>query len=329
MRNNKKELWIQLYKTMIRIRQLEEKLKELYLRGYIRGTIHVSQGQEAVAAGGCLALESDDYIVTTHRGHGHCLAKGVESKKLMAEILGKKTGCCKGRGGSLHAFDVSKGVLGAAGVVGAGIPIATGVGLGIKQLKEKKVILNFFGDGASNQGTFHEAINLGSVWKLPVIYLVENNLVADTTPYRETINIENIADRAKSYGIPGVIVDGNDSTEVYKVVKEASDRARFGKGPTLIECKTYRWEGHHIGDKCVWREEGELESWKKQDPIKRLAKKILSAQILNEGDLRNIQQNAEKEMEEAAKFAIESPQPESVSALDFVWAENKDEEIKN
>ena len=326
MKNDKK-LIIDLYQTMVRVRYLEDKLKDLYLRGYIRGTIHVSQGQEAVAAGGCLALEPDDYIITTHRGHGHCLAKGVGSRELIAEILGKETGCCKGRGGSLHAFDVSKGVLGAAAVVGAGIPIATGVGLGIRQLKEKKVILSFFGDGASNQGTFHEAINLGSVWKLPVVYLVENNQVADTTPYNETINIENIADRAKSYGIPGVVVDGNDVLAVYKAVKKAAERARSGQGPTLIECKTYRWEGHHIGDSCVWRKDSELEAWKEQGPIKRLAKKILTEHILSEDELNNIKKDVKNEMEEAAKFAIDSPQPDSATALNYVWADNEEEEV--
>lgn len=312
---------IELYRTMVRIRCFENKAKELYLKGDIRGTIHISQGQEAVAAGGCLALEPGDYILTTHRGHGHCIAKGVASKALLAEILGKETGCCKGRAGSLHAFDVSRGVLGASAVVGAGIPIATGVALGVQMRRESKVVLNYFGDGAANHGTFHEAINLGSLWKLPIIYLCENNHVADTTPYHETINIANVGDRAGSYGIPGKVVDGNDVLAVFETVKEAAERARAGEGPTLIECKTYRWEGHHIGDPCVWRKDGELEEWKAKDPQNRLAGKLTSEKILGAEDLDNIKKDAVVELEEAARFAIESPQPDPSTALDYVWGE--------
>lgn len=320
MKINKKTL-IEMYRTMVRARCFENKTKELYLKGHIRGTIHVSQGQEAVAVGGCLALEPGDYVLTTHRGHGHCIAKGVESKVLLAEILGKQTGCCNGRAGSLHAFDASKGVLGAAAVVGSGIPIATGVALGIQIRGEDKVVLNYFGDGAANHGTFHEAINLGSIWNLPIIYLCENNQVADTTPYHETFNIENVGDRASSYGIPGEVIDGNDVMAVFEGVKKAAKRARAGKGPTLIECKTYRWEGHHIGDPCVWRKEDELDKWKEKCPQKRLAAKLISEKIMNEPDLEKISKEAIAEMEEAARFAIESPQPDPTTALDYVWGE--------
>ncbi len=313
------EILIKLYKTMVRVRSFENKTKELYLQGSIRGTIHVSQGQEAVAAGACLALGPGDYILTNHRGHGHCLAKGVASKTLMAEILGRVTGCCQGRAGSLHAFDASAGVLGAAGVVGAGLPMATGVALGVQILGQDKVVLNFFGDGAANQGAFHEAVNLGSVWRLPIIYLCENNLVADTTPFQETINIENIADRATGYGIPGQMVDGNDVEAVYAAVREAAARARAGQGPSLVEAKTYRWEGHHIGDPCLWRQKGELEAWKEKCPIIRLSRKLIENKILSQSDLEAIDQRAQEEMEEAAEFSLSSPQPDPETALDYVW----------
>lgn len=312
-------LLITMYQTMVRIRVFEDKVKELYLKKAIRGTTHVSQGQEAVATGGCLALEPEDYILTTHRGHGHCLAKGITSKALLSEILGKDTGCCHGRAGSLHALDVTKGVLGAAAVVGAGIPIATGVGLGIQYLEEKKVVLNFFGEGASNQGTFHEAINLASAWKLPVVFLIEHNKIADTTPFEQTINIENVSDRAIGYGIEGKVVDGNDVEAVYDVIKSVVEKARNGEGPSLIECKTYRWEGHHIGDPCLWRKPGELDEWKKKCPIDRLKKKLLAMKLITEEELEKIHQQALNEMEEAERFALESPQPDSKTALDYVY----------
>lgn len=314
-----KKLLIKMYKMMLMIRYFEDKTKDMYLKGKIRGTIHVSQGQEACAVGGCFAIKESDFIMTTHRGHGHCIAKGVEPKVLLAEILGRATGCCNGRAGSLHAFEVSKGVLGAAAVVGAGLPLAAGVGLGIQMSGEKKVILNYFGDGAANQGTFHEALNLASTWKLPVIFLCENNQIADTTPFRETINIENIADRAIGYGIPGKVVDGNNVLEVYDAVGEAAERARNGHGPTLIECKTYRWEGHHIGDPCVWRRKGELEEWKEKCPIKKLEMKLLKEDIVSDDELKEFESNIIFEIETAAKYAIDSPLPDPETVFDYVW----------
>jgi len=312
------DLQIALYETMVRIRSFEDKTKALYLQNQIRGTIHVSQGQEGVAAGACLALRPDDYVVTTHRGHGHCIAKGVLAKALLAEILGRATGCCHGRAGSLHAFDASVGVLGAAAIVGAGIPIATGAALGIKLLGQDKVVLNFFGDGASNQGTFHEAVNLGAVWKLPIIYLCENNQIADTTPFRETTAVENIADRAAGYGIPSEVVDGNDVEAVYAAVARAAARARAGEGPTLLECKTYRWEGHHIGDPCLWREKGELEAWKEKCPIKKLRDKLLAEERVTEAKLDEIDRRVKEEIEAAAEFALQSPPPDPQTLTDFV-----------
>ena len=315
----KKDLLIEMYRTMVRVRAFEDKVKDLFLRKAVRGTTHVSQGQEAVAAGGCLALAPDDYILTTHRGHGHCIAKGVTSKALLSEILGKVTGCCNGRAGSLHAFDISKGVLGAAAVVGAGIPMATGVALGIQYKGEKRIVLNFFGEGASNEGAFHESVNMASVWKLPIVYLIEHNRIADTTPFVETINIETVSDRAAGYGIEGKVVDGNDVEAVYEAVTLAVEKARSGGGPTLLECKTYRWEGHHIGDPCLWRKPGELDEWKKKCPIDRLRKKLLARKIATEKDLETIHREALAEMDEAERFALESPQPDPKTALDYVW----------
>jgi len=317
-----KKLLKEFYLTMLRMRAFEDKTKQLYLKGYIRGTIHVSQGQEA-AAGAILAIEPDDYVLTTHRGHGHCIAKGVSSRKLLAEILGRETGCCNGRAGSLHAFDIEKGILGAAAVVGAGIPLATGVALGIQQKKEKKIVVNIFGDGASNQGTFHESVNLASTWNLPVVFYIENNLIADTTPFRETINIDNIAERAAGYGIPGIIVDGNSVTDVYRVVKKACKIAREGKGPSIIEAKTYRWEGHHIGDPCVWRKPGELEAWKAKCPIERLGRELSSKYGVEASELEALARQATDEIEDAARFAIESPLPDPATALDYVWGEEQ------
>jgi TPP-dependent pyruvate/acetoin dehydrogenase alpha subunit len=314
-----KEKKLQLLRTMVTIRYFEEKVKELYLANLIRGTVHLSTGEEAVAAGSCLAIKEGDYIITTHRGHGHSIAKGVELKKLMAEILGKDTGCCRGRAGSMHVVDVSQGLMGANGIVGGGIPIATGLALGIQQLSLSRVVLCFFGEGASNQGAFHEALNLGSVWKLPVVYICENNQFGDTTPYGETMAIENIADRAIAYGMAGLVVNGNDALEVYAKVGEAVKKARSGEGPTLIECKTYRWEGHHLGDPCVYRTKAEVEEWKKKCPLKRLKNYLERENILKKAEWEKIEREAKAKVNEAEKFARESPTPDPKQVLDYVW----------
>lgn len=314
------ELLLRMFEVMSTIRHFEQKAKELFLEGHIRGTLHLSIGEEATAAGACLALDPGDYIMTTHRGHGHCIAKGMDIRALLAEILGKETGCCRGRGGSMHVFDASKGILGANAIVGGGIPLATGVALGIQMRGSHEVILCFFGDGAANQGTFHESLNMGAVWKLPVIYVCVNNLVADTTPFHETIAIENIADRGPAYGMPGIVVDGNDVLEVYATVSEAARRARAGEGPTLIECKTYRWEGHHLGDPQVYRTKEEVEAWKQKDPILRLRRHILSRGVADEPALQSIEQRVLAEVQAAVEFALGSPDPDPRHAFDHVWA---------
>ena len=263
--NLPKENLIIMYRKMLEIRFFEEKVFELYGQNLVPGTIHLYAGEEAVAVGVCNALSKDDYITSTHRGHGHCIAKGADLKRTMAEILGKETGYCKGKGGSMHIADFSIGMLGATAVVGAGLPIAVGAALSAKLRKTDQVVACFFGEGASNQGTFHESINMASAWKLPVIFVCENNLYAMGTRQSRIMNIENISDRAPSYGIPGVSVDGNDVLAVYEAAQVATERARRGEGPTLIECKTYRHKGHSRVDPAKYRPREEVEEWLRKD----------------------------------------------------------------
>jgi len=314
------ETLIKMFQVMMTIRRFEEKAKELYLYGLMRGTLHLSIGEEATSTGVCLALEPDDYIMTTHRGHGHCIAKGVDVDAMMAEILGKDAGCCQGRGGTMHIFDVSRGVLGANAIVGGNIPLSTGVAFAIQQLGLSQVIVSFFGDGACNQGTFHESLNMGALWKLPVIYVIVNNQVGDTTPLRETVAVESLAIRARGYGMPGVKVDGNDVLQVYARTAEAVERARSGDGPTLIECETYRWEGHHLGDPQVYRTKVEVEEWKRKDPIARLRQVLLSEALVDQVALKAMEDEIEVRIEAAVKFAQKSPEPDPSRVLDYVWA---------
>ncbi|MDH7478228.1 MAG: thiamine pyrophosphate-dependent dehydrogenase E1 component subunit alpha, partial [Candidatus Bathyarchaeota archaeon] len=274
----------------------------------------------AVAVGVCAALDRDDYITSTHRGHGHCIAKGADLKRTMAEILGKKTGYYKGKGGSMHIADFSIGMLGATAVVGAGIPIAVGAALSIKLRKTRQVVACFFGEGASNQGTFHEGINMASVWQLPVIFVCENNLYAMGTRQSRVMNIENIADRAVAYGIPGVVVDGNDVLAVYDAAQKALERARNGEGPTLIECKTYRHKGHSRVDPARYRPKEEVEAWLAKDPIKRFKERLLQIKTLTEAEIQQIEKEVSTEIEETVKFAMESPYPGPEEALEDVYA---------
>jgi len=320
MLNLSKEKHVEMLRKMLEIRFFEEKVFELYAQNLVPGTIHLYAGEEAVAVGVCSNLRQDDYITSTHRGHGHCIAKGADLKRTMAEILGKKTGYCKGKGGSMHIADFSIGMLGATAVVGAGIPIAVGAGLSIKLRRTDQVVACFFGEGASNQGTFHEGINMASIWKLPVIFVCENNLYAMGTRQSIVMNIENIADRAVAYGIPGGVVDGNDVFAVYEATEKAVERARKGEGPTLIECKTYRHKGHSRVDPARYRPKEEVEEWLAKDPIKRFKEKLIHARILNEAEIQHIEREVSIEIEEAVKFAIESPFPESEEALEDVYA---------
>ena len=309
-----------MYRKMLEIRCFEEKVFELYGQNLVPGTIHLYAGEEAVAVGVCSSLRKDDYITSTHRGHGHCIAKGAELKRTMAEILGKKTGYCKGKGGSMHIADFTIDMLGATAVVGAGLPIAVGAGLSIKLRKTNQVVACFFGEGASNQGTFHESINMASTWKLPVIFVCENNLYAMGTRQSTVMAIENVADRATAYGIPGIVTDGNDVLAVYETTQKAVERARKGEGPTLIECKTYRHKGHSRVDPAKYRPKEEVEEWLAKDPIKRFKEKLLQTKTLTEAEIQQIEKEATTEIEEAVKFAKESPYPTPEEALGDIYA---------
>ncbi|MEM2917395.1 MAG: pyruvate dehydrogenase (acetyl-transferring) E1 component subunit alpha [Candidatus Bathyarchaeia archaeon] len=315
-----KEKLIEMYRKMLEIRYFEEKVFELYGQNLVPGTIHLYAGQEAVAVGVCSALRKDDYITSTHRGHGHCIAKGARLEKTMAEILGKKTGYCKGKGGSMHIADFSINMLGATAVVGAGIPIAVGAALSAKLRKTDQVVACFFGEGASNQGTFHEGINLAAVWMLPVIFVCENNLYAMGTRQTRVMLLENVADRASAYGIPGVVVDGNDVLKVYEAAGQAIKNAREGKGPTLLECKTYRHKGHSRFDPATYRPKEEVEKWLKEDPITRFQAKLLEMNVLSEAEMEKIRLDVKVCVENAVKYALESPYPSPEEALEDVYA---------
>ena len=312
-----KKTALEMYKKMLKIRYFEEEAIR-QIRSGMPGFIHSYVGEEAVAVGACSAIRQDDYITSTHRGHGHIIAKGAELSKMMAELWGKITGYNKGKGGSMHIAEYGLGILGANGIVGGGIPIATGAGLSIKIDKSDKVVLCFFGDGAANQGTFHESINIASAFKLPVVYICENNLYGVGTYQPNVRNIENIADRAAAYGICGTIVEGNDVEAVYEATGEAVRRARSGQGPSIMECKTYRWHGHFEGDKDE-RPQEEVTEWKSKDPILKYREKLIKSGILDDIKNQEILSSVELEITEAVKFAIASPLPEVQEALTDVY----------
>ena len=306
----KKEKLVWIYETMCRIRFFEESMLEQTYKGNSMGVTHPSDGQEAVPTGICAHLTEKDWIGSTHRGHGHCIAKGLETDKMMAEIMGKYTGNCKGKGGSMHIADFSKGMLGANAIVGASIPLAVGAALTAKyQGKEKDSIgVAFFGDGASSQGVLHESMNLASIWKLPVIFACENNQYAEATPSWYAVSVEDIADRAASYNIPGVIVDGMDVFQVYEAAEEAVARARKGLGPTLLELKTYRYHGHFHADQTEkYRTEDEENEWKNRDCIKTFEKKVTEQKLMTKTELNKLKKNIEKEIEDAVEFGLSSP----------------------
>ncbi|MGQ9552097.1 MAG: pyruvate dehydrogenase (acetyl-transferring) E1 component subunit alpha [Candidatus Bathycorpusculaceae bacterium] len=320
MLNLTKEKLAEMYRKMLEIRFFEERVFELYAQNLVPGTIHLYAGEEAVAVGVCSSLREVDYVTSTHRGHGHCIAKGADLKRTMAEILGKSTGYCKGKGGSMHIADFTIGMLGAVGVVGAGLPIAVGAGLSVKLRETDQVVACFFGEGASNQGTFHESINMASVWRLPVIFVCENNLYAMGTRQSRVMNIENIADRAVAYGIPGVVVDGNDVLAVYEAAQRAVERARRGEGPSLLECKTYRLRGHSRVDPARYRPKEEVEEWLSKDPIKRFEERLMQMKAVTEAEIQQIKREVSSAIEEAVRFAMESPYPAPEEALDDVYA---------
>ena len=320
MIDKERGLWI--YNKMNEIRDFEETAWTLFTENKLRGSVHLYTGEEAVAASVCAQLTDEDYIASTHRGHGHCIAKGAELDKALAELMGKATGYCKGRSGSMHIADFSKGNLGANAIVGGGIPIATGGGLAIKMQKRPNVSVAFFGDGASNQGTFHESINMAAVWKLPVIYVCENNQFGMTVPVWQSTSVENISDRAAGYGIVGETVEGNDVAAVYEAFARAKARALAGEGPTLLECKTYRWRGHWTGDPEVYRTREDVEWWKEnKDPIKLFRAYLTKNKLVTKKELDEIEAAAADKMSKAVDFAMNSPEPDPAHGLDDVFYE--------
>ncbi len=314
---NQEELTLMLA-NMYRIRFFEKRAKDLYTQGLIRGSLHSYIGEEAIAVGACSAIRENDCIISTHRGHGHCIAKGGNLKKMMAELFGRETGYCKGRGGSMHLIAPETGMLGACGIVGGGIPISLGVGLSSQYRQSGQITLCFFGDGACNQGSFHESLNLASLWRLPIIFICENNVYAVTTPISRSFAIEDIAVRAISYGIPGKVVDGNDILAVYETVNKAVEKARKGEGSTLIECKTSRWESHCVSISET-RTKGEIEECRKKDPILRLETRLLRDRLLTKNESEKIKEKVELEVEEAVEFARKSPFPKAESLMDYVY----------
>ncbi|WP_339213524.1 thiamine pyrophosphate-dependent dehydrogenase E1 component subunit alpha [Ornithinibacillus sp. FSL M8-0202] len=315
-----KEKLLDLYKQMWLIRLFDEKVDEFFAKGMIHGTTHLAVGQEASAAGVCALLSVEDKITSTHRGHGHCIAKGATPDRMMAELFGRTTGYCKGKGGSMHIADVDMGNLGANGIVAGGIPLAVGSALTAKMKKQDYVTVCFFGDGATNEGSFHEAVNLAAIWDLPVIFVCENNQYGMSGSVKEMIRLENIADRAHAYGIPGVVADGNDIIEMMNVTDEAIQRAKRGEGPTLIEAKTYRWKGHSKSDAKKYRTREEEQEWRKKDPIKRYKEVLIEAGLLTEEKAEDIRLEAKKEIEDAVTFAEQSPAPTLDDLLTDVYA---------
>ena len=307
----------EFYTIMYRTRRFEEEVFEFYKRGLMPGLAHLYLGEEAVAAGVCGALEERDFIGSTHRGHGHLVSRGADLNKMMAEILGKATGYSKGKGGSMHIMAMDKGILGANGIVGGEIPIATGSAYASKYMGTDEVTVCFFGDSASNEGTFHESINMAAAWDLPIVYVVENNLYGISVDIRRVTKEYHIAKRAAGYGIEGITIDGNDVFKVYEEAQKAVEKARKGGGPTIIECMTYRWQGHHVGDPGLYRPEEEVEEGKAKEPLKILEDK----KLLTDEEIAEIKEMVEKEIQEACKFAEESPYPDMAEAYTDVFVD--------
>jgi len=320
-----KDQLLGMYRSMQRIRLFETKIRDLAMANEIPGFVHVSIGEEASATGVCAALRTTDRITSTHRGHGHLIAKGGRLDRMMAEIYGKRDGYCKGKGGSMHIVDFSLGIMGANGIVGAGLPIATGSALAAVISGRDDVTACFFGDGASNEGAFHESLNLAAVWKLPVVFVCENNGFGEFTPMHTVTSVTDIAVRAQAYAIPGHIVDGNDVLEVYKYAAEAVARARDGQGPTLLECKTYRWEGHVVGEQAflgagAYRDPAEVEAWKRKCPIIRFQQWCLEGGKIAESELTRIVAETGQELDAAIAFARASKFPDPSEVSDDVYA---------
>jgi pyruvate dehydrogenase E1 component alpha subunit len=309
------------YRQMVEIRFFEEKVQELFMGGHIQGTTHLCQGQEAVSVGAIAAMQPDDVLTNTYRGHGQALARGMDPEVAFAELMGRSGGGSGGVGGSMHLVDFSKGNIGANAIVGAGLPIAVGAAMAFKIQKEPHVALTFFGDGAANIGTFHEALNMASVWKAPVVFIIENNLYGEYTPLRETTPMDDLARRADPFGIPGVVVDGQDIDVVHAAVSEAILRARSGDGASLLEMKTYRYKGHSRSDPASYRPDGELEEWMARDPIEILGARLEAEGVLTEEDRSTMSETAQAQMDAAADRAAESPYPKLEEVAGYVYAD--------
>ena len=307
-------------RKMLLIRKFEEAAEQSYMRGLTHGTMHLSIGQEATAVGACMPLSDDDKITSTHRGHGHCIAKGADAARMLAEFFGKETGYCRGRGGSMHIADISKGNLGANGIVGGGIPIAVGAALSAKRLRTGIVALSFFGDGANNEGAFHESLNMASVWKLPVVFFCENNQYGMSTSTAQSTAVKSIADRASAYSMPGIVVDGNDFSAVAEASDEAVARARAGLGPTLVESLTYRFRGHSRSDRNRYRTKEEIQEWMRRDPIAHMSELLESHGIAARREIERLELDVDREIEAAIDFAHKSPAPPATELTRDVYA---------
>jgi len=313
-----------LYSEMRLIRRFEERAAELRNAGFIPGFLHPYIGQEAVAVGTCAALGPDDYITSTHRGHGHILARGGDPGRMYAELFARRDGYNKAKGGSLHIASIELGIVGANGIVGGGIPIAVGAGLALRQARRDGVVVTFFGDGASNQGAFHESLNLAALWRLPVLFVCENNLYGEFTPQHKHQTIRDIATRAAAYAVPGLIADGNDVLDVYRVVRQSADTARNGGGPALIECKTYRHRGHYEGDMARYRPPEEVARWLEADPLAAYRRRLVTDGLFTEAALAAVDQAVERRLDAAVEFAKASPHPAPEEAQEDVFVDSHD-----
>jgi len=311
----------QALEKMYLIRKFEEAAEDCYMRGLIHGTMHLSIGQEASAVGSCMALSVDDKITSTHRGHGHCIAKGADLRRMFAEFFGRETGYCRGRGGSMHIADVAGGNLGANGIVGGGLPIAVGAAFAAKHLKTGTVAVCFFGDGANNQGAFHESLNMAAIWRLPVIFVCENNRYGMSTSTERSTAVRSVAERAAGYAMPGIAVDGNDFSAVAEAVETAVGRARGGQGPSLVELRTYRWRGHSKSDRNRYRSKDEIESWMAKDPIRRMASLLLDHGALTADEIAAIERSAAQQIADAMALAQSDPAPRPSELLRDVYTD--------
>jgi acetoin:2,6-dichlorophenolindophenol oxidoreductase subunit alpha len=317
-----REQLIEMYRRMTRIRLFEEQVVELAARGELPGAAHTSIGEEATVVGACMALRTDDYMVGTHRSHGHPIGKGADLKRLFAELLGKETGVNRGKGGSMHLADFSVGSVGETSIVGSGLPVAAGAALGAQVLGQDRVALCFFGDGASNEGAFHEALNLAAVWDLPAVFVCENNGYAVTMPASRSVAVKDIADRARAYDIPGAAVDGQDPIAVHEAVSQAVDRARAGNGPSLIEAKTYRYREHAegFGEGFAYRTDDEVAAWRKRDPVPAFRARLIEEGVLSEAEASEVESAVRQEIADGIEFARQSPWPSPHEAFEGMFA---------